>query len=143
MTNFLWKDGRSRIDYNSFGDVICFDTTYRTNKYNMICAPFVSVNHHWKNVFFGCAFLLDETTASFIWLLETFLELMENQKPKTIFIDQCQAMKNAIRVVFPDTCHPYAYGISQKMLQKIYQSIMGILNLRIDLIRFFIIMRLK
>ncbi|XP_050263954.1 protein FAR1-RELATED SEQUENCE 5-like [Quercus robur] len=26
MTNFFWGDGRSRIDYNSFGDVICFDT---------------------------------------------------------------------------------------------------------------------
>ena len=38
MTNPFWRDGRSRIDYNSFGDVICFDTTYRTNKDNMICA---------------------------------------------------------------------------------------------------------
>ncbi|KAL4644901.1 hypothetical protein ACB092_02G197600 [Castanea dentata] len=105
MTNFFWRYGRSRIDYNCFGDVICFDTTYRTNKYNMICAPFVGVNHNWKNVLFGCAFLLDETTFSFTWLFETFLESMGNQKPKTIFTNQCQAMKNAIRVVFPDTCH--------------------------------------
>ena len=67
--------------------------------------PLVGVNHHWKNVFFGCAFLLDETTVSFTWLFETFLESMGNKKPKTIFTDQCQAMKNAIRVVFPDTCH--------------------------------------
>lgn len=65
MTNFFWRDGKSRTNYNFFGDVICFDTTYQTNKYNMICAPFVGVNHHWKNVLFGCAFLLDETTVSF------------------------------------------------------------------------------
>ena len=95
---FFWRDGRSRIDYNSFGDVICFDATYRTNKYNMICAPFVGVNHHWNNVLFDCAFLLDETTVSFTWLFETFLESMGNQKPKTIFTNQCQAMKKAIRV---------------------------------------------
>ncbi|KAL4596155.1 hypothetical protein ACB092_12G143600 [Castanea dentata] len=101
MTNFFWRDGRSRIDYNFFGDVICFDTTYRTNKYNMICAPFVGVNHYWKNVLFGSAFLLDEIIASFTWLFETFLESMGNQKPKTIFTDQCQAMKNAIKVVLP------------------------------------------
>ena len=62
MTNFFWRDGRSRIDYDMFGDVVIFDTTYRTNKYNLICAPFVGVNHHWQNVMFGCAFLLDETT---------------------------------------------------------------------------------
>ncbi|XP_028065625.1 protein FAR1-RELATED SEQUENCE 5-like [Camellia sinensis] len=66
MTNFFWTDGRSRVDYDCFGDVVVFDTTYRTNKYNLICAPFVGVNHHWQNVMFGCAFLLDETTNSFI-----------------------------------------------------------------------------
>ena len=32
MTNFFWRDGNSLIDYESFGDVIIFDTTYvRTN----------------------------------------------------------------------------------------------------------------
>lgn len=46
MTNFFFLlDGRSRIDYDMFGDVI-FDATYCTNKYNLICAPFVGVNHH-------------------------------------------------------------------------------------------------
>ena len=71
----------------------------------MICAPFVGVNHPWKNVLFGYAFLLNETTVSSTWLFETFLKSMGNQKPKTIFTDQCQAMKNVIRVMFPDTCH--------------------------------------
>ncbi|CAB4270388.1 unnamed protein product [Prunus armeniaca] len=32
MTNFFWRDGRSRIDYDCFGDVVVFDTTYRTNR---------------------------------------------------------------------------------------------------------------
>ena len=27
MTNFFWRDGRSKLDYDSFGDVI-FYTTY-------------------------------------------------------------------------------------------------------------------
>ena len=54
---------------------------------------------------FGCAFLLDETIVSFTWLFEIFLESMGNKKSKTIFTKQCQAMKNAIRIVLPDTCH--------------------------------------
>ncbi|CAB4319994.1 unnamed protein product [Prunus armeniaca] len=26
MANFFWRDGRSRIDYDCFGDVVVFDT---------------------------------------------------------------------------------------------------------------------
>jgi zinc finger SWIM domain-containing protein 3 len=33
IMNILWADGRSVVDYGHFGDVICFDTTYRTNTY--------------------------------------------------------------------------------------------------------------
>ncbi|BFG17885.1 hypothetical protein CerSpe_041580 [Prunus speciosa] len=105
MTNFFWRDGRSKLDYDCFGDVICFDTTFRTNKYNLICAPFVGINHHWKNVSLGCAFLLDESTKSFVWLLQTFLESMGNKHPITIFTDEDKAMANAIEIVFPQTRH--------------------------------------
>ncbi|KAG6410787.1 hypothetical protein SASPL_128856 [Salvia splendens] len=105
MTNFFWCDGASRIDYDYFGDVVVFDTTYRTNKYNMVCAPFVGVNNHWKNVLFGCAFMLDETITSFIWVFETFMEAMGGKAPKTIFTDQDSAMANAIGKVFPNSVH--------------------------------------
>ncbi|KAK3437227.1 hypothetical protein EUGRSUZ_C01967 [Eucalyptus grandis] len=105
LTNFFWSDGISKLDYESFGDVVVFDATYRTNKYNMICAPFVGLNHHWKNVLFDCAFLLDETIASFVWALQSFLEAMGNKAPKTIFTDQDHAMANAIRTVLPNTSH--------------------------------------
>ncbi|XP_021747450.1 protein FAR1-RELATED SEQUENCE 5-like [Chenopodium quinoa] len=40
-------------DYHYFGDLLVFDTTYRTNKYGMICAPFVGMNHHGNNVMFA------------------------------------------------------------------------------------------
>ncbi|XP_061364631.1 protein FAR1-RELATED SEQUENCE 5-like [Gastrolobium bilobum] len=105
MTNFFWRDGISRTDYSHFGDVVIFDITYRTNKYNMACAPFIGVNHHKQSVLFGCAFLLDETTESFVWLFESFLEAMGGLHPKTIFSDQCQAVANAIKRVFPESQH--------------------------------------
>ncbi|KAF8020154.1 hypothetical protein BT93_G0762 [Corymbia citriodora subsp. variegata] len=104
LTNFFWSDGLSKLDYESFGDVV-FDTTYRTNKYNMICAPFVGLNHHWKNVVFGCAFLLDETIASFVWAFQSFLEAMGNKAPKTIFPNQDHATANAIKIVLLNMNH--------------------------------------
>ena len=41
LCSVFWRDGRMRRDYEAFGDLMVFDTTYRTNKYGMICAPFV------------------------------------------------------------------------------------------------------
>ncbi|XP_022854047.1 protein FAR1-RELATED SEQUENCE 5-like [Olea europaea var. sylvestris] len=74
-------------------------------QYNLTCAPFIGVNHPRKNVLLGCAFLLDETTESFIWLFESFKESMGNGQLKTIFIDEDKAMANAIEVVFPHMQH--------------------------------------
>ncbi|KAJ0978291.1 hypothetical protein J5N97_013765 [Dioscorea zingiberensis] len=127
LTNFFWRDGRSKVDYSYFGDVVIFDTTYRTNKYNMICAPFVGVNHHWQNVLFGCAFLLDETTSSFIWLFKTFMEAMEWKQPRTIFTDQCAAMANAIENVMQCSRHRLTL---LKMLLRNFQNTMVSLILR-------------
>ncbi|XP_048137295.1 protein FAR1-RELATED SEQUENCE 5-like isoform X2 [Rhodamnia argentea] len=105
LTNFFWSDGVSKLDYETFGDVVVFDTTYRTSKYNMICAPFVGLNHHLKTVLFGCAFLLDETISSFEWAFQSFVKAMGNKAPKTIFTDQDHAMANAVKTVLPNTDH--------------------------------------
>ncbi|KAK3438543.1 hypothetical protein EUGRSUZ_C03166 [Eucalyptus grandis] len=87
LTNLFLRDSLFKFDYDCFGDVMVFDTTNCASRYNLICAPFVGVNYHWKNTLFGCAFLLDEIANSFIWLFEVFLKSMENKDPTTIFID--------------------------------------------------------
>ncbi|KAI0491330.1 hypothetical protein KFK09_026551 [Dendrobium nobile] len=105
LLNFFWVDGRSRIDYECFGDVLIFDTSYRLNKYNFVCAPFVGVNNHWQNILFGVAFLSEETIESFTWLFKVFVRIMGNKYPTTIFTDQDQAMARAIEAALPHTRH--------------------------------------
>ncbi|XP_073133747.1 protein FAR1-RELATED SEQUENCE 5-like [Henckelia pumila] len=105
VMNFFFRDYRCAVDYEYFGDVLSIDTTYRTNKYNLICAPFVGLNHHMQNVLFVLAFMSDETESSFEWLFRTFLDSMNGKQPETIFSDQCQAMMNAINTVFPHSHH--------------------------------------
>jgi hypothetical protein len=46
VKHVFWVDGRARRAYLEFGDVITFDTTYNTNRYNMPLAPFIGCNHH-------------------------------------------------------------------------------------------------
>ena len=75
-------------DYKIYGDVTIFDTTYRTIKYNHICAPFVGVNNYWKNVVFGCVFIVNDKFKLFEWLFEIFKKAMGDSCLTTIFTDQ-------------------------------------------------------
>ncbi|KAL8488238.1 hypothetical protein ACS0TY_024501 [Phlomoides rotata] len=105
ITNVFWADARMLIDYEYFGDVVSLDTTYCTNRAHRPFAVFPSFNHHRGAVIFGAALLYDETTSSFKWLFETFLEAHKQKKPLTIFTDQDQAMAKALHEVMPETFH--------------------------------------
>lgn len=37
---------KSIRDYGLFGDTMCFDTSFKTNNYNMVCATIVGINNH-------------------------------------------------------------------------------------------------
>jgi FAR1 DNA-binding domain/MULE transposase domain len=125
ITNIFYRDGRSHIDYDCFGDVVVFDTTYRMNKYNMVCAPFLGVNHHWQNVMFGCAFLLDDSVESYEWLFRSFVESMGGHAPKSLFTDKNLAAAKAIENVLPDTRH----CLCQWHVQKNMESHLGASNM--------------
>ena len=103
-----------------FGDVVVFDTTYNTNKYLMIFAPFVGVNHHGQTIIFGCRLLSDEMTESFVWLFSKFLEAMLNHvTPTVIIIDQDAIISKAISMVLPFTLHRFClWRILNKFSEK-------------------------
>ncbi|KAL6643783.1 hypothetical protein ACP70R_018549 [Stipagrostis hirtigluma subsp. patula] len=105
VRNMFWADATSVQYYAEYGDLVSFDTTFLTNRYNLPFAPFVGITGHGQTCIFGCAFLVDETIETFKWLFETFLEAMGGKHPKTIITDQDGAMKSAIEIVFPNTIH--------------------------------------
>ncbi|XP_056692848.1 protein FAR1-RELATED SEQUENCE 5-like [Spinacia oleracea] len=80
LRSLFWRDSMMIEYYGIFGDIVVFDTTYRTNRYNLICAPIVGINNHWNNCMFGCAFIGDEKIESFVWLLQTFKKSMGGKK---------------------------------------------------------------
>ncbi|KAL2923213.1 Protein FAR-RED IMPAIRED RESPONSE 1 [Bienertia sinuspersici] len=63
LKDVFWDDARSRAAYEEFGDVVCFYSTYLTNKYHL-----VGVNHHGQTVLFGCALLSVEDVDMFEWV---------------------------------------------------------------------------
>ncbi|XP_057469684.1 protein FAR-RED IMPAIRED RESPONSE 1-like [Actinidia eriantha] len=120
LRNVFWADARSRAACKEFGDVVTFDTTYLVNKYDMPFAPFVGVNHHGQSILLGCGLIFHEDTESFSWLFKTWLECMWGSAPKAILTDQCQAMRNAIQNIFPDTRHRWCiWHIMKKVPEKL------------------------
>ena len=107
ITHVFWANGSFRSAYKVFGDVVTFDTTYKTNCYELIFAAFVGCNHHGQTTLFGCGFLPNEKTETFEWLFNTWLEAMSYSPPKGIITDQDLAMTKAIKNVMPNTVHRY------------------------------------
>nr|XP_043616041.1 protein FAR1-RELATED SEQUENCE 5-like [Erigeron canadensis] len=74
LRNVFWADARSRAAYESFGDVVTFDSTYLTNKYSMPFAPFIGVNHHGQSILLGCGLISYEDIETYVWLFKCWLE---------------------------------------------------------------------
>ncbi|KAL4343573.1 hypothetical protein AHAS_Ahas11G0091900 [Arachis hypogaea] len=46
LGSLFWADGEMMSDYQLFGDVLAFDSTYRSNKYKKPLVVFSGLNHH-------------------------------------------------------------------------------------------------
>ncbi|XP_065855046.1 protein FAR1-RELATED SEQUENCE 5-like [Euphorbia lathyris] len=121
----LWADPICRKNYALFGDMVSFDTTYQTNRYNMIFGPFTGVDHHKKCVTFAACFIAKEDIASFEWVFKTFLNAIGSNEPTCLITDQDPAMKIAIKNVFKKTEHRFCmWHIMKKMNDKLGRTIM-------------------
>ncbi|KAJ6829555.1 protein FAR1-RELATED SEQUENCE 9-like [Iris pallida] len=120
LKNIFLADGRCREAYKEFGEVVTFDTTYLTNKYDMPFALFVGVNHHGQSTLFGCGLVSNEHTQTFVWLFRTWLDCMGGCAPRSIITDQDCSMKSAVEIVFPDAKHRWClWHIMKKIPEKL------------------------
>ncbi|XP_042518540.1 protein FAR1-RELATED SEQUENCE 5-like [Macadamia integrifolia] len=78
ITNIFWVDPKMIIDYAQFGDVVSFNTTFRTNRQCRPLGVFARFNHHRGYTVFGATLLYDETVKSFKWLFENDINHLGN-----------------------------------------------------------------
>ncbi|RYR62483.1 hypothetical protein Ahy_A04g020121 [Arachis hypogaea] len=68
----LWADARSRTACEYFEDVVSFDTTYNTNRYNLVFCSFVGINHRDQSTLLGCSPVKNEDIQSLKWIFGAF-----------------------------------------------------------------------
>ncbi|XP_028088555.1 protein FAR-RED IMPAIRED RESPONSE 1-like [Camellia sinensis] len=92
LQNLFWADSKSRANYAKFGDMLIFDSTYRTNAYKKPFVMLAGVTSHFRTKIFACVLLANETIDTYTWVLETFMEAMGNKAPVSILTDGDKAM---------------------------------------------------
>nr|GEZ58280.1 hypothetical protein [Tanacetum cinerariifolium] len=123
LVAMFWANEVAKCNYKEFGDIISFDATFNSNKYNMKFVPFIGVDNHRKCVTLGSGMLLHKHTASYTWLLKAFMTAFKKE-PTMIVTDQDEAMKRAIEAVFTKAKHKLCmWHIMQKILSKICKEI--------------------
>ncbi|XP_071729218.1 protein FAR1-RELATED SEQUENCE 11-like [Rutidosis leptorrhynchoides] len=106
LENIFWSLAHCFDWYQSFGDVVVFDTTYKVNSYEMPFGIFVGIDNNGRTILFGCALLRNETTKTFEWLMKIFV-LHMTKAPKTILTDQDKCIIEAISKEMPSTKHAF------------------------------------
>ncbi|XP_031377508.1 protein FAR-RED IMPAIRED RESPONSE 1 isoform X1 [Punica granatum] len=124
LRNLFWVDGKSRSDYMSFSDVVSLDTSYIKGNEKLPLVLFVGVNHHSQSMLLGCALVADESRATFVWLLKTWLMAMGGKSPKVILTDQERALKAAVEEALPSAHHCYPlWDILEKVPENLAEVI--------------------
>ena len=93
VKSMLWCTGKNRMDYKNFGDVVTFDTTYRTNLYSLPFGIFIGVNCHFQSIIFGGVLLSTETAEDFQWAFQNFIEMMDGSVPITVLTGELSSHK--------------------------------------------------
>lgn len=104
--SMVWADSTSRNNYSYFGDTVRFES-YGARGYRAPFACFTGVNHHAQPVLFGCALLSNESEASLVWVLKTWLQVMHSNAPVSITTDPGRVIQMAVSQVLPDTRHRF------------------------------------
>ncbi|XP_047966051.1 protein FAR1-RELATED SEQUENCE 5-like [Salvia hispanica] len=119
LVALFWCDGLMKRNYHMFGDIVAFDTTFNTNRYCMIFAPFTGKDNHGRPVTFAAGLVSNEKTGAFEWLFRHFVQCM-GFAPKMIVTDQDLGMRSAIEEILVGTRHRWCmWHIMHKLANKV------------------------
>ncbi|EPS73819.1 hypothetical protein M569_00938, partial [Genlisea aurea] len=105
VENVAWCFGDSIRSYDTFGDAVYLESSYRSTAYAMFFVAFLGIDNHGELLCLGCCLLQDESTSSFSWALKVFLRFMKGRSPQTIVTDADHRIREAVKKELPNTKH--------------------------------------
>ncbi|CAB4485613.1 unnamed protein product [Rhizophagus irregularis] len=73
LKSLLWMSPTQKELYNKYNDVTIIDTTYNTNRFQMMLCIIAVVDNNYKSRIFATAIIDDETLNTYRWLFDAIL----------------------------------------------------------------------
>ena len=106
LTGLFWMTSQQCNDlWPKFHDVVVYDTTSKTNRYEMALSLFVAIDNNYKTRIVAQALTKYENQTDFNWILQCILQATNDLPPKVLFTDSDPAIIAAVQVVYPQTRH--------------------------------------
>ena len=77
--------------YNKYNDIMIVDTTYNTNKFQMMLCIITVIDNNYKTRIVACVIIKDETIETYRWIFDNILTDM-NSSSRVIFTDSDPSM---------------------------------------------------
>ena len=91
--------------YQRYYDVVVTDNTSRTNKYQMALCFFIGVDNRNHTRVFAQALLSDETSSSYVWVLEQLLKSNNGILPSVLLGDADTGLDSSVKSFLPNVKH--------------------------------------
>lgn len=125
VENIAWSYGHSARAFPAFGDVVTFDTSYRSITYGLLLGIWFGMDNHGKAIFLGCVLLQEESANSYSWALQTFVRFMRGRRPQTILTDLDSGLRDAIARELTNTKHVISIWHVQSKLSSWFSTTLG------------------
>ncbi|CAB4385824.1 unnamed protein product [Rhizophagus irregularis] len=104
LSSLFWMSPVQRELYSKYNDVVILDTTYNTNRFQMMLCILTVIDNNYKTRIVASAIIEDETLDTYRWIFDTILT-ETGVYPRVIFTDSDPSMIHSIKEIYPNTQH--------------------------------------
>lgn len=104
LNSLLWMFPIQRELYSKYNDVVILDTTYNTNRFQMMLCIITVIDHNYRTRIVACAIIEDETLDTYQWIFNTILS-ETGISPGVIFTDSDPSIIRSINDIYPNAHH--------------------------------------